>query len=179
MDKPRILVPHNPAWEHLFKTERNRIATALDEYAVRIEHVGSTAIPRVAAKPVIDIQVSVGQLHPINRYASPLQQLGYRHRSHPDDAFCPFFHRPSAWPHTHHIHAVEAGSKQERHTLAFRDYLRDNPPMAEKYEELKLSLAERYSMADISSRHAYAEAKGDFIERIIETALTEGYPNSE
>lgn len=74
---------------------------------------------------------------------------------------------------------MEAGSKYERHALAFRDYLRDNPLLARQYEELKLGLAERHKMSDFSSRDAYSQAKGDFIEGVIELAQAEGYPQSE
>jgi len=63
---------------------------------------------------------------------------------HPDDAFCPYFHRPSAWPHTHHVHVVAPGGTEERRTLAFRDYLRGHPEVAREYERLKRGLAPHF-----------------------------------
>src|SRR5262245_49578326 len=118
------IVPYDPDWPAAFDAERRRIADALGALAIRIEHNGSTAVPGLSAKPIIDIQVSVSCLRPIDQYRPALEALGYIHVPHPDDAFAPFFHRPAEWPHTHHIHVVEAGSAEEERTLAFRDFLR-------------------------------------------------------
>lgn len=170
------VVPYDPGWPREFEAERARIASTLGLMALRIDHNGSTAVPGLAAKPVIDIQISVAELHPITAYVSSLARLGYHHVPHPDDAFCPFFHRPEEWPHTHHIHVVEAGGEEERRTLAFRDCLRENHGLAREYEELKLRLALRFPPADPASREAYAEAKGEFVTRITEWALECGYP---
>jgi GrpB-like predicted nucleotidyltransferase (UPF0157 family) len=100
-------------------------------------------------------------------YAPALAALGYTHVPHPDDAFCPFFHRPADWPHTHHVHVVEAGGEDERRTLAFRDYLREHRAAALEYAELKERLAREFSGEDFRSREAYATAKGEFVERIL------------
>lgn len=172
------VVPYDTNWPREFEAERHRIASRLGGLAVRIDHHGSTAVPGLSAKPVIDIQVSVTRLHPMEAYASLLEQLGYRHLPHPDDAFCPFFYRPEHWPHTHHVHVVQAGGKEERRTLAFRDYLRDHRSVAREYEELKRGLAPRFSAGSHDSRQAYADAKGEFIERITELALAGEYPLS-
>jgi GrpB-like predicted nucleotidyltransferase (UPF0157 family) len=88
---------------------------------------------------------------------------------------CPFFHRPSSWPHTHHVHVVEAGGEEERRTLAFRDYLREHAASAREYEALKRRLASAYGAREFSSRQAYADAKGGFIARIVARALASGY----
>ena len=112
----------------------------------------------------------------IEAYACRLKAFGYVHVPHPDDAFCPFFHRPTAWPHTHNVHVVQARGGEERRTLAFRDYLREHEPAAREYEDLKSRLAAQFKARDFSSRQAYADAKGDFITRIVERALGEGYP---
>src|SRR5262245_29993178 len=122
--------PYDPAWVTAFESERDRLRDALGALALRIDHNGSTAVPGLAAKPVIDIQISVAALHPIAAYEPALARLGYVHMPHADDAFAPFFHRPAAWPHTHHVHVVQAGSSEERRTLAFRDYLRTHPDAA-------------------------------------------------
>ena len=141
-----------------------------------IDHNGSTSITGLAAKPIIDIQVSVESLQPIDAYRKPLQKIGYVHVPHTDDAFCPFFHRPSRWPHTHHIHVVEAGGLEECRTLAFRDYLRDHGDEARQYEALKQNIAHDLCATDDESREEYAKAKTEFIEQIIATALAAGYP---
>ena len=164
------IVPYDPRWPAAFEAEALRIRHALGPLAVRIDHHGSTAVPGLAAKPIIDIQVSVAALQPLAAYREPLHTIGYVHVPDPDDAFCPFFHRPSRWPHTHHVHVVQAGGAEERRTLAFRDYLRAHREAARGYEQLKQDLAGQLVPVDRESREAYARAKTDFIERII--ALT-------
>jgi len=170
------IVAYDAVWPRAFAAERDRIAAALGDVALRIDHHGSTAVPGLAAKPVIDIQVSVRRLQPLAAYAGPLARLGYVHVPHADDAFCPFFHRPAAWPHTHHVHVVESGGAEERRTLAFRDYLRAHPETAREYEQLKRRLATQHSAATFASRQAFADAKAEFVGRVTERALAAGLP---
>jgi GrpB-like predicted nucleotidyltransferase (UPF0157 family) len=169
-----LVVPYNPEWPAAFARERDRLAAALGAAARRIEHNGSTAVPGLAAKPVIDIQISVPRLQPMDTYAPALERLGYVHVPHDDDAFAPFFHRPAAWPHTHHVHVVEAGGEEERKTLAFRDYLRAHPDAAREYEALKRALAAAFGGADAPAREAYAAAKSEFVMRIDALTRTAG-----
>jgi GrpB-like predicted nucleotidyltransferase (UPF0157 family) len=169
---------YDPAWPGRFRAEAERIAAALGPAAVRIDHVGSTSVPGLDAKPVIDIQVSVRGLHPLAPHLRPLVALGYTHVPHPDDATCPFLHRPSHWPHSHHVHLCEAGGREERCSLAFRDFLREHPQEAAAYAEEKRRLAAGFSASSFESRNAYAEAKSAFIEPIVERALALGYPRS-
>jgi GrpB-like predicted nucleotidyltransferase (UPF0157 family) len=170
------IVPYDPAWPRAFADERDRLAAALGALARRIDHHGSTAVPGLAAKPIIDIQISVDRLQPLDAYGEPLARLQYVHVPHVDDAVCPFFHRPAAWPHTHHVHVVEAGSAEERRTLAFRDYLRAHADVAREYEALKRELASQHRAIDFASREAYAEAKTAFVTRITTDAIEAGYP---
>jgi GrpB-like predicted nucleotidyltransferase (UPF0157 family) len=173
-----IISPYDPAWPRTFEAEAKRIESALGAAAMRIDHVGSTAVPGLAAKPVIDIQLSVRVLHPLEPHLLPLVALGYTHVPHPDDASYPFLHRPSDWPHSHHIHLCEAGGSEERRNLAFRDFLREDPEEAAAYADEKLRLAGEFSSSSFESRNAYAEAKSIFIEPIIERALALGYPRA-
>jgi GrpB-like predicted nucleotidyltransferase (UPF0157 family) len=166
-----IVVPYDPRWPEEFEAERDRIRVALGALALRIDHHGSTAVPGLAAKPIIDIQISVERLHPIDPYVVGLARIGYRHLAHADDAFCPFFHRPDAWPHTHHVHVVEAGGDEERRTLAFRDRLRAHVEVAREYEALKEKLAGQFDGESLSSREAYADAKSEFITRVLRRSL--------
>jgi GrpB-like predicted nucleotidyltransferase (UPF0157 family) len=170
------IVPYDPAWAGAFEAEASRIRRALGAIALRIDHHGSTAVPGLAAKPIIDIQVSVASLQPLSTVGAPLEAIGYTHVPHPDDAFCPFFHRPARWPHTHHVHVVASGSEEERRTLAFRDYLRDHADAAREYEQLKRALAAQLAGADAESRESYARAKTDLVERLVAEALRCGYP---
>jgi GrpB-like predicted nucleotidyltransferase (UPF0157 family) len=167
---------YDPRWPFEFEAERNRIARSLEQIACRIDHNGSTAVPGLDAKSIIDIQVSVQQLQPILRYAEPLAKLGYVYMPHVDDTICPFFHCPSEWPHRYHVHVVESGGQEERRTLAFRDFLREHRDIAEEYVALKKRLALLTDVADPSSREAYACAKSEFIERVLQNALGAGYP---
>jgi GrpB-like predicted nucleotidyltransferase (UPF0157 family) len=165
-----LVAPYDPRWPIEFERERDRIAAALGPAALRIEHNGSTAVPGLAAKPVIDIQVSVASLQPMAAYAPALVDLGYIHVPHDDDALCPFFHRPAKWPHTHHVHVVEAGGDEEQRTLVFRDYLRAHREAALEYAALKERLAREFSGDDFASREGYAAAKTGFIMRIAQLA---------
>ncbi|HUI27881.1 MAG TPA: GrpB family protein [Candidatus Kryptonia bacterium] len=178
MDQALTIVPYDPRWPAGFTAEAERIRAALGALALRVDHNGSTAVPGLAAKPVIDIQISVADLAPIDRYRVPLESIGYVHVPHADDAFCPYFHKPREWPHSHHVHVVRAGDAEERRTLAFRDYLRAHPDAAGAYAELKKELATQFSAADSKSREAYANAKTAFIERIIIIALRDGHPRT-
>jgi GrpB-like predicted nucleotidyltransferase (UPF0157 family) len=170
------IVEYDPNWPAAFEREASRIRRALGALALRIDHHGSTAVPGLAAKPIIDIQVSVASLQPLSTYAAALEAIGYVHVPHPDDAFCPFFHRPDRWPHKHHVHVVASGSEEERRTLAFRDYLREHGDAARDYEHLKRELAAKLVGADAESRESYARAKTDIVERLVAEALRCGYP---
>ena len=173
------VVAYDPSWPKAFEQEADRLRAALGALAVRIDHHGSTAVPGLRAKPIIDIQISVASLQPLTAYCGPLDAMGYVHVPHADDAFCPFFHRPSTWPHTHHVHLVERGGVEERRTLAFRDYLREHADVAREYGRLKDELIERYSSADPGSQDAYAHAKTEFVERVVAAALGSGYPRED
>ena len=173
-----IISPYDPAWPGSFDAEAKRIESAMGAAAVRIDHVGSTAVPGLAAKPVIDMQLSVRVLHPLEPHLRPLVALGYTHVPHPDDATYPFLHRPSEWPHSHHLHLCEAGGGEERRHLAFRDFLREHPEEAAAYADVKLRLALEFDARDFESRNAYAEAKSVFIDPIVERALALGYPRA-
>jgi GrpB-like predicted nucleotidyltransferase (UPF0157 family) len=175
-DSTLEIVPYDPQWPAAFAAEAERIRVRLGTIALRIDHNGSTSVPGLAAKPVVDIQISVAALEPMDRYRQPLQSIGYVHVPHPDDSFCPFFHRPREWPHSHHVHVVRAGDAEERRTLAFRDYLREHPETARVYAQLKLRLAAQFSAVTQGAREAYADAKTEFIEQVIVAALKEGYP---
>src|SRR5262252_1071206 len=135
---------YDPDWAAQFERECARLTHALGPMALRIDHHGSTAVPGLAAKPIIDIQISVASLKPLESYARPLALCGYVHHPHDDDSFAPFFHRPASWPHSHHVHVVQAESDEARRTLAFRDYLCAHPESAREYESLKRELAARF-----------------------------------
>lgn len=170
------IVSYDSGWPRAFEAEAARLRAVLKGLALRIDHHGSTAVPGLGAKPILDIQVSVATLQPLSAYGAKLEAIGYTHVPHPDDSFCPFFHRPIQWPHSHHVYVVERGGREEQRTLAFRDFLRDHPDVAREYEALKRAVAAQIAAADPESQERYAAAKTNFIEHVIAVAVERGYP---
>jgi GrpB-like predicted nucleotidyltransferase (UPF0157 family) len=166
------IVPYDCRWPARFDAEAARIREALGSLALRVEHVGSTSVPCLAAKPVIDIQVSVASLATLDLYETPLAQLGYGHVAvGAFDLVYPYFRKPAAWPSTHHLHLCVVGSGQELRHLAFRDHLRAHPAVAAEYVALKRSLAAIHDGATFESRERYSLAKTPFVNAVLEQAL--------
>ena len=163
-----VIAPYDPAWPARFAAEAERIRQAFGTHALRIEHVGSTAVPGLPAKPVIDIQVSVPSLELGDLFHSQLVALGYTH--FPLGAFdlvYPFYKRPTEWPSTHHVHLCAAGSEQERSHLAFRDYLRSSPALAAEYASLKQQLASAHDGLTMESQERYSLSKSEFVRSVL------------
>ena len=170
------IVPYNVAWPEHFSAEAASIGETLGRLAKRVEHVGSTAVPGLAAKPVIDIQVSVATLEPLTTYDQPLARIGYSHVPLGDfDVVYPLFQKPANWPTTHHIHLCVIGSEQERRHLAFRDYMRDHPAVCAEYVELKQKLALANHGFTLESREQYSLSKTEFVTAVLERAFADGY----
>jgi GrpB-like predicted nucleotidyltransferase (UPF0157 family) len=170
-----IIAPYDPDWPVMFAAEAVRIRQALGDRALRIEHVGSTSVPGLAAKPVVDIQVSVASLEPADRYSTWLADLGYTH--FPLGAFdlvYPFFKKPAEWPSTHHVHLCVAGSAQERDHLAFRDFLRRDPTVAAEYVTLKRRLSAAHDGLTMESQERYSLSKTEFVRSVLARAFHEG-----
>jgi GrpB-like predicted nucleotidyltransferase (UPF0157 family) len=163
--EPIVIVPYDPDWPERFATLGTALRDALGETALRIDHIGSTAVPGLAAKPVIDIQISVASLEPLDAYRFPLEKLGYRF--HPDnpDLTKRYFREPIGERRTH-VHVRQAGSWSEQLALLFRDYLRVRPVDVERYAELKYQLAVAYG----NDREGYTEAKGPLIWELVARA---------
>lgn len=163
-----VISEYDANWPVLFEEEALRLRRVFGSAALRIEHVGSTSVPGLAAKPVIDIQVSVGSLKPHGRYVSAMAALGYHHAAL--DAFdlvYPFFHKPAEWPSTHHVHLCEFEGEQEWKHLAFRNYLRAHPQTAKAYETLKRELARAHDGGTMQSREAYSLSKSAFVADVL------------
>ena len=171
--------PYDDAWPAMFDAEAARLRSTLGDLALCIEHVGSTSVPGLPAKPVIDIQVSVASLEPSASYIEKLALLGYRHEPLGEfDLIYPFFVKPADWPSTHHVHLCVAGNEQEARHLAFRDYLRRAPVVASEYAVLKRALAAANHGETLESRERYSLAKSDFIERVLRQAAAESKPGA-
>ena len=158
---------YDPGWPARYEAEAERIRASLGERAVRVEHVGSTSVPGLAAKPVIDIQVSVPSMVPRSSYVDPLVELGYRWALDPWTDEHEFFSRDEDGERAVHVHVCGVGSEWERRHLAFRDWLRDNPEDAAAYERLKRDLAKRHPR----DTYSYNDAKTAFIQEV-ETRAT-------
>jgi GrpB-like predicted nucleotidyltransferase (UPF0157 family) len=165
------IVPYTAAWAEAFESEAGTLRRVLGARAIRIDHVGSTAVPGLAAKPVIDIQISVESLEPPETFQAALAPLGYKFVSlGEEDLVYPWFAKPGEWPSTHHVHLCVGGEEQEAKHLAFRDYLRKNPEQARGYEALKRRLAGEYEGPTLRSVVSYSLAKSEFIENALASA---------
>jgi GrpB-like predicted nucleotidyltransferase (UPF0157 family) len=160
------VVPYDPRWPILFEMEKNHLRACLPEELIgRIEHFGSTAVPGLAAKPIVDILVEVSDLEETKRRVAPiLEGQGYDYFWRPtwgDDRppyYAWFIKRDSRAARTHHIHMVEPHF-EHWDRLLFRDYLIDHPAVARAYEGIKFHLAEKYC----GDRVAYTKAKTEFV----------------
>jgi GrpB-like predicted nucleotidyltransferase (UPF0157 family) len=159
------ICPYDPAWPNLFAALGVRVRDALGSVALRIDHIGSTAVPGLAAKPIIDVQVSVAALDPVDAYRVPLEGLGLVFRPENTERTKRYFREAPGTRRTH-LHVRRAGSWAEQFALLFRDYLRARPEDRERYAELKRRLANELR----DDRHAYTEAKGPFIWEVMARA---------
>ena len=162
-----VLAAYDPSWPEVFVGEAEAIRQVLGDVLVGIEHVGSTSIPGLASKPVIDIVVSVTPLMAGTARVPVLEALGYDCRGENGIPGRLFF-RKGLWEfkRTHHLHLVEAGHEQWTSMLLFRDYLRSHPGDARRYEELKRALAEKFR----DNRSAYTNGKADFVQAVLAKA---------
>ena len=155
------MVEYDPAWPRLFREQADGLRSALGDTALRIDHIGSTAVPGLAAKPIIDVQISVASFEPLDAYWLPLEELGYRFRADNPERTKRYFREAPGTRRTH-IHVRVRGSWSEQFALLFRDYLRAHPVVADRYADLKRDLAYRYGVLT-QDRHGYIEAKEPFI----------------
>lgn len=158
------LVPYDASWVDEFQAERDELHRLLAGLVQAIEHVGSTAVPGLSAKPIIDIAVGVDSFADVNRAVSALVVAGYFDRGRQGER-----HLVAKGPverRTHYVHLIELNSAEWRQMLMFRDYLISNGDRLQAYEVLKQKLAHRFP----SDRNAYGNAKDAFIEETLALA---------
>jgi GrpB-like predicted nucleotidyltransferase (UPF0157 family) len=153
------IVDYDEAWPIRADEELRRIKEELGQVAVGLEHVGSTAVPGLAAKPILDLQVSVAAMEPRAAYVEPLQRLAYLFVPTPDSPDFHFFAKPPERPRTHHLHVCEVGSEHELRHLAVRDFLRAHRDEAAAYAALKRRVVARHPQ----DRLAYIEGKEEYV----------------
>lgn len=161
---PVVIVEPDPGWPRAFERLRSRLARALGPRAVRIDHVGSTAVPGLSAKPVIDIQVSVPDVDDEDSYRRAIESLGWELTGR--EPHHRFFRPPADRPRTVHVHVCGSGSDWERDHLLFVGYLRAHPERAAEYSHLKKELAARYT----ADRTRYTDAKDAFVRETLQRA---------
>ena len=157
------IVPHDPGWPAKFEAERRVLQSILAPWLNGpIEHVGSTAIPGMPAKPVIDIMAAVSTLEASQAAISELAKADYIYFPYRPEIMH-WLCKPSAAFRTHHLHLVPFGSKRWRECLAFRDTLLCNRDLATEYAALKCRLASEFRF----DREAYTQGKTPFVERVL------------
>ena len=161
-----VLVPYNLEWPVHFEAEAERLRQALGPVATRVDHVGSTAVPGLVAKAILDIQVAIDAMEPASRFVEPLVGLGYAYVPDPRFPTYPFFRFPADGPRLVHLHVCLAGSPEEMEHIEFRDRLRADPGLAGLYVELKRHLARRYFIDRVS----YSNSKSSFIGSALHTS---------
>ena len=154
MPAPVVIVEYDPDWPLRFEAARSAIKKAVGPLLLSIEHVGSTAVPGLAAKPIIDIMPGVRSFEDGFACVEPLESIGYEYRGENGIPGRHYFNHYEG-DRIQHVHMAAVGSDFWTRHVVFRDYLRAHPDVAQQYSELKYSLAERYQ----TDRVAYTEAK--------------------
>lgn len=154
---PIEIWPYDLRWPAVYESWQARLTEALGGTALRIEHVGSTAVPGLAAKPIIDIQISVADMTDEVRYVTAIETVGVPLRGRDD--LHRYFRPAPGTPRDVQIHVCNEGSRWESDHILFRDYLRANGTVRDAYGALKLDLAHRFR----HDRLAYSDAKSEFI----------------
>ncbi len=167
MSHPLIIVDYDPRWPELYEEEKKVILGVIGHKVSIIEHIGSTSVPGLGAKPIIDMMAGVDSQEDADECVSLLLDVGYDDVT-PEPEEEEWFnclgkgHRGVY----HHLHLVKSGSAWFEKHILFRDFLRGNPEVAREYHELKRRLAERYR----NERQSYTDAKTEFIDSIIAKA---------
>ena len=162
-DEPIQIAPYDPSWPDRFAEERSALEETIGAWATGgFHHVGSTAVPGLDAKPIIDILAGVDSLGASRACFEPLAELDYLHAPYRAEEMH-WFCKPHPSRRTHHLHLIPADSSRFRDELAFRDRLRSSDEVAAQYAALKHDLAARFSR----DREAYTDAKAEFIAGVL------------
>ena len=162
------IAPYDPGWPARFETEKVALLAIFETADVFVEHVGSTAVPGLGAKPIVDLMLGVDRLETVETHIPALADAGWQYISEHETQLPErrFFAKPPERPRAFHLHAVERGAHFWARHLLFRDHLRAHPEDAQAYEQLKRRLAARYGR----DREGYTDAKTDFIDDTITRA---------
>lgn len=161
------LVEYDSRWTAAYQKEKELITAALKQQIIDIQHIGSTSVTGLSAKPIIDILVAVNKLNTAETYSSQLQEINYQYIYYAENVDRLFFRKGT--PRTYHLHIVEYGSWTYWRHILFRDYLLAHPETAQQYEQLKREMAIKFKV----DMNAYANSKTQFIQSIVTLALAE------
>lgn len=165
------LVTYDPAWPQEFEKEKKLIDSAIGKWITgKINHVGSTSIPGISAKPTIDILVGVNNLEETKPCIAVLSKIHYLYYPYRPD-YMHWFTKPSPEHRTHHLYLIPISHPQYQAKLAFRDYLRTHQKEKKAYEQLKIELAEKFK----TDREGYTLAKTQFVKNIVHKALGDDF----
>ena len=167
-----IIVDYNPQWPSMYEQEKARIQDAIGEYLIDIQHVGSTSILGLSAKPIIDIMAVIRHISLVEQCVKPLEALDYAYKGENGIPGRHYFRKPSditTMPRLVHLHIVEKGHEQWAMMQLFREYLRLHPESAQQYDVLKRELAAKFG----SDRVGYTDAKEPFVRSIIRASVIE------
>jgi GrpB-like predicted nucleotidyltransferase (UPF0157 family) len=165
------IVPYRSEWIDLYEREADLLRSVLGHKALQIEHIGSTSIPGMMAKPIIDMMVAVVSLAQATELIPEIEALGYIYKSHDTIPERMFFAKESAPEHrTHHLNLAEMESGFWKYQLAFRDHLRAHDEIAGEYVDLKKRIAEDYAQ----THQLDLEAKSKFVASVLELAEEDG-----
>ncbi len=168
MKRQIILTPHNPNWVQQYEIEAAAITAVLGDNLINIHHVGSTAIPDIQAKPIIDMMPVVWDIEQVDALNEAMAKLGYTAKGENGIPGRRYFQKGvNHADHTHHIHVFQIGHSDVARHLLFRDYMRAYPDQAQAYNQLKADLAETFR----DDPAGYTNAKSDFIQAADQAAL--------
>lgn len=170
LEKGKVrLSPYSAEWKRLFELEKISLQSALGSNILTIQHVGSTSIPGMPAKPIIDIGIAMADFEGARVCIPPIESLGYDYRGEFGIPRRHYFSKGD--PRTHHIHMVEITSPAWENMLLFRDYLCQHAEIAQEYAQLKQGLAVQYPQ----DREAYLDGKTAFVNRVLALARMEDW----
>jgi GrpB-like predicted nucleotidyltransferase (UPF0157 family) len=167
------LEPYTSEWANIYAKERDELYSQISPHVIAVEHIGSTSIPGMSAKPIIDIAAAVPRLEDVKKCFQPLEAVDYKYRGEvkPGDHL---FVKGSPSKRTVYLHIAEYGSRMWEDYLLFRDYLRRHKDVAQEYASLKRERAERYE----KNRDSYTKSKAGFIESVLKKARRDPGLNS-
>ena len=155
------IAEYDPQWPIEYEKERVRLAEAFGKYALDIQHVGSTSVPGLAAKPIVDIAVAIGEYPLPEQVIKAVCALGYEHMGEYGMPRRHYFRKGK--PRSHHVHAIEPDNEEWLNFVAFRDFLRAHPDVTREYEAMKRQSAAKYE----HDRVAYTDSKSPFISETL------------